>query len=143
MSEHLLGNSSEQQRGIEIEHSYRAWRHDRKNFPAGGQYTMNVDFVEYRMTPDGLRPVALIEITNARGSGALPHIDKRVHEQGIEAMYLHMADKLGVGAFMVAHTPDLTGFWVRKFGRDRWSRRVNRDEYVQWLQRLGAARRSA
>ena len=105
MSDKPYGESEGQQAAITAERAYIEWRHDRNNFDSKKLYTMNIDFIEYRARQDGsLMPVALIDTTMVRVEGAFPHIDKRLAELGTEEMYLLLSERLGVPAYIVAHT---------------------------------------
>ena len=107
-------------------------------------YISDVDAVEWRLGPDGLFPVAVIELTRVDGNMPLPQsyldaILDRFEKRDFQGRCAkEVARRLGVECFIVAFRWDLSEFWVYNLTSKRgWWKSLSRSTYKRWIISLG------
>ena len=119
--------------------AYSDWRRQ----VGHGCYVNDVDWVEWRIGPAGMRLAAVIETSSYRSvpdhGDEVPHycacaLARFQRDAQYEVTSL-VASRLGVPAYFVLVRHDCDEFWLCRLRDGAW-RRMTQAQYRQWLMRL-------
>ena len=103
----------------------------------------DIDFVEFRSTPNGIVPVAIIETTRVDGTqpvsqNYLNNIIDRYRNWSLKQVAINsVTEGLGVPAYIVLFRENCKEFWINDFsdGSNDWTN-VNAQQMEEFLQSL-------
>ena len=117
---------------------YRLWKYKLNKL-----YTTDIDQIEWRVIDKKMIPVAVLEMTRIDddqipGPNYFQAIINRFETRDTQKYTItHVANCLGVDAFIVAFLKNLSYYMIYNLSKgDRWEK-YNEYQYINWLQNLG------